>query len=203
MLELLARKQVPVTLFPIGRKVAADPTTVRRAAMDGHLIGNHTYSHPRLTELTRSAQQTEIDRQSAAVDAAGVGTTWHLRPPFGAFDENTRRLGGPVIKWSVNPQDWKGHTAAQIRSTVVGGAFPGAIVVQHDTMPNTVTALPGIIDDLRARGYHFVTVAELLPGLRAGDVAYSRGNVQRAGTAVDPDDGVVDLAPPLLEELTD
>lgn len=203
MLELLAARQVPVTLFTVGRKVAADETTVRRAAMDGHQIGNHTYSHPRLTELTRSAQQAEIDRQKAAVQAAGVDDSWHLRPPFGAFDANTRQLGVPVVKWSVNPQDWKGYSAAQIRSTVVAGAFPGAIVIQHDTMPNTVDALPGIIDDLRARGYHFVTVRELLPGLRAGDVAYSRGDVQRAGTAVDPDDGVVDLAPPLMEGLTD
>lgn len=202
MLDLLADKQVPVTFFQLGLAVDADPGTARRAAMEGHLIANHTNTHPDLRKLTRAQQQTEINRMAVAAGRAGVAAPTTIRPPYGYLNTDTRKLGLPLIKWNVNPKDWQGHPASYISDFVLANAKPGAIVLQHDVVGNTVDAMPAIIDGLRARGYHLVTTDELLGPLKPGDIAYSQHNVDRfnpAGAIQAPsewvDDGVVDLAP--------
>lgn len=202
LLDLLVDRQVPVTFFQVGRAVDADPATARRAAMEGHLIANHTNTHPDLRKLTRAQQQAEINRMAAAAVRAGVAAPTTARPPYGYLNSDTRRLGLPLIKWNVNPKDWQGHSAVYIADFVIANAKPGAIVLQHDVVGNTVDAMPVIIDGLRARGYHLVTTDELLGPLNPGDIAYSQHNVDRfnpAGATQTPskvvDDGVVDLAP--------
>lgn len=202
LLDLLVDRQVPVTFFQVGRRVDLDPATARRAAMEGHLIANHTNTHPDLRTLTRAEQQAEINRMAAAAGRAGVAAPTTMRPPYGYLNSDTRKLGLPLIKWNVNPKDWQGHSAVHIRDFVLTNAKPGAIVLQHDVVGNTVDAMPGIIDGLLARGYHLVTTDELLGPLNPGDIAYSQHNVDRfnPGSTTQEssewvDDGVVDLAP--------
>lgn len=201
LLDHLVDLQVPVTLFMVGQAVDERPAVARRAAMEGHLVANHTWSHPDLRTLTRAGQQLEVDQMAAAARRAGAGTPTSLRPPYGYLDTETRRLGLPLVKWNVNPRDWTGLSTAEIRELVVSRVTPGAIVLQHDVMPNTVEAVPLIVDDLRAQGYHFVTTDELLGPLAPGDVAYSQHSIDRwsgttGATGTDASqDGVVDLAP--------
>jgi peptidoglycan/xylan/chitin deacetylase (PgdA/CDA1 family)/putative cell wall-binding protein len=199
LLDLLAQEQVPVTFFQAGSNVDNRPATARRAAMEGHQVANHTYSHPDLRTLTLAQQQSEVDRMAAAARRAGVAKPAAMRPPFGYFNNDTRRLGLSVIKWNVNPKDWAGGSSAEIRDFVLTNVQPGAIVLQHDTVGNTVDAMPEIIDGLRARGYHFVTTDELLGPLNPGDLAYSQHDIRRwtgsSTQALPTEDGVVDLAP--------
>ncbi|MGD8148834.1 polysaccharide deacetylase family protein [Ornithinimicrobium sp. Y1694] len=184
-LDVFARERVPATFFVIGRKVASRSATVRATFIEGHQIGNHTYEHLRLPTLTLTQQREQLDRTDAALKAIGVHPTARIRPPFLAFDANTRRTGRAVIMADTNPQDWKGGTAAEIRAYIRANVRPGSIIVQHDTLDTTLAAMPGVIADLKAAGYTIVTVDELLPNLRAGDVAYNRTNVIPVGTEID------------------
>ncbi|MGD8201693.1 cell wall-binding repeat-containing protein [Ornithinimicrobium sp. W1679] len=204
VLDTFAQKRVPATFFVVGRKVASDGAITRRTWVEGHEVGNHTYDHPRLPDLTLSGQQAQVDRTDAALRAIGVPTTRTMRPPFLAFDANTRRLGKAVIMVDTNPKDWNGPSTQQIRTFIRDNVRPGSIVIQHDTVANTVAAMPGIVDDLHAMGYTLVTVPQLIPGLDPGDLVYNRTTVHGPGTAVsmlDPvelDDGRV--LPPLVDE---
>lgn len=204
LLDILAEKQVRVTFFHTGNHIDERPATARRGAMEGHLVANHTYSHPDLRTLTRSQQQSEVDRMGAAARRAGVPKPATMRPPYGYLNSDTRQLGLPLVKWNVNPKDWQGHSADYIRDSVLSNVQPGAIVLQHDTVGNTVDAIPEIIDGLRARGYHLVTTDELLGPLNPGDIAYSQHDINRwtqgSTDGASTDDGVVDLAPYRAED---
>ncbi len=82
-----------------------------------------------------------------------------MRPPYGAVSDAMRSyLGKPMVNWSVDPLDWKYRNAATVRANVVGSTTDGAVVLMHDIHASTVDAVAGIIDDLRAQGYEFLTV---------------------------------------------
>ena len=188
LLDTLDARNVPATFFVVGQQADARPLTTRRAHNEGHAVENHTYSHPQLTTLSLAGQQSQVDRADSALSRAGVPRSTQLRPPYGSWNSNTRRLGKPLILWSVDPRDWDGRTASQIRSHVTTYTRSGAIVLMHDSVSATVDAVPGIITDLRARGYTLVLVEDLVPTLRPGDVVYSRSNITRAATSLAPQD---------------
>lgn len=200
-MDAFAEERVPATFFVTGKKLAARGDVTRRTWIEGHEVGSHTFNHVRLTELPRAEQQAEIDRVDAALQEVGVPAPTLLRPPFLAQDLNTRRLGKARIMNDTNPQDWRGVSAQQIRSFIRNNVRSGSIVILHDTMPNTVAASPGILDDMRQAGYTVVTVRELLPDLRPGDLVYNRRTVYplsvdlSASQAVPLDDGR-ELEPP-------
>jgi peptidoglycan-N-acetylglucosamine deacetylase len=204
LLGTFAQKGVPATFYVVGRKVAVDGHVTRRTWVEGHEIGNHTYDHPRLPDLTLAGQQDQIDRTDDALRSLGIPVTRTMRPPFLAFNDNTRRLGKAVIMTDTNPKDWSGPSTEQIRTFVRDNVRAGSIVIQHDTVAASVAAVPGIVDDLHAMGYTVVTVSELVTDLQAGDLVYNRSTVLDASTSVsmlDPvelDDGRV--LPPLYDE---
>lgn len=197
---------VPATFFLIGSNVPGRPAAVRALKAARLPVENHTWSHPQMPRLTLTQQRREVTRTDDALAAAGVARSTLMRPPYGEWNANTRRLGKPVIMWSVDPRDWDGRTTAQIRNHIAANVRSGSIVLMHDRVNATVAAVPGIVADLRARGLTPVTVKQLVPGMRPGDVVYSRTQITRAGSASTeaaptialPDGGhgpVVDAAP--------
>jgi hypothetical protein len=104
--------------------------------------------------------------------------------------------GQPLILWSVDRRDWDGRTSSRIRSHVVANTTSGDIVLMHDRVAATIDAVPGIVSDLRARGFTLVTVETLVPGMEPGDVVHSRGQVQQPTTAAP----TTESAPQLVEE---
>lgn len=221
LLETLAANRVPATFFQVGQMVDRYPQHARRAYVEGHQVANHTWDHTQLTLLGRTGQQLQVDRTDAELGQHGVPETTLLRPPYGSYDVSTRRLGLPLVLWDVDPQDWQGPSARTVHDRVLAGVRPGSIVLQHDLHVNSVDAVPSIVRDLTARGYTFVTVSELVPGLRPGDLVYRRDRIVRAGTAMSPADviplhdgtvlgpvldgaGVPGVAPPIpLRELVE
>ena len=115
-----------------------------------------------------------------------------LRPPYGSWNTNTRLLGKALILWSVDTLDQDGCTAAQIRSLIAANTRSGSIVLMHASVTATVDAVPGIITDLRARGFTLVRVEDLLPNLGPGDVDYNRSQVTRAHTSLDQRQGTLE-----------
>jgi peptidoglycan/xylan/chitin deacetylase (PgdA/CDA1 family) len=195
LIDTLDALDVPATFFVVGSQVVNRPTTTLRLQRNGLPVENQTYSHAQLDLLSLSAQRSEVDRCDDALASVGVARSTLLRPPYGSWNSNTRLLGKPLILWSVDPRDWDGKTASQIRSAVVANTSSGAIVLMHDSVSATVDAVPGIVSDLRARGYTLVTVRTLVPWMEPGDVVYSRGRVLSATTALVPE-----RAPAVLDE---
>lgn len=191
LLDTLAAKRVPATFFVVGQQVDANGGHSRRAHVEGHAVENHTWSHPEMNRLTRAQQQQQVDAVDAELDRWGVAAPRLMRPPYGAYNTDTRNLGFPLIIWDVDPQDWRGYSASYIRNHVVTYTRPGSIVLQHDVHINSVNAVPGIVDDLLARGYTFVTVEELVPDMEPGDLVYRRDHVVPLSVPAEAGDPVV------------
>lgn len=198
LVDTLDTLGVPATFFVTGQMASARPNTVRRSFDHDYQIENHTWDHPQLTTLTLTQQQAQFTSTRNFLSGLGIEPTDMLRPPYGAWNANTRRLGAPLILWSIDTRDWENRNTAQIQANVRNAIHNGAIILQHDTIPESVAAVPGIVSDLRARGYHFVTVEDLVPWAGPGDLVYSRGNVVDASVEAEPEvsDGA-DYLPPV------
>jgi peptidoglycan/xylan/chitin deacetylase (PgdA/CDA1 family) len=166
VLDLLRRYDAHATFFAVGRSVEAEPALARRIVRDGHMLGNHTFSHRDLTTLGASAFFAEVDRAHAAIRrATGLSARW-LRPPYGAVSASVRSLaaarGYRLALWDVDPQDWRRPGAAAIAASVLAHVRPGANVLLHDgggDRSQTVEALGRILPALAARGYRVAALA--------------------------------------------
>lgn len=169
VLAILRREHVPATFFEIGRQAQALGALTRTESRDGDAVGDHTQTHPLLSRLSPAAQQTEILSAAGHIRDAGAGQPLIFRPPYGAFDAATldiaRRAGMLMVLWTVDTKDFSQPGVARIVYTALSGARPGAIVLMHDgggQRSQTVAALPRIIEGLKRRGFHPVTVPRLV-----------------------------------------
>jgi peptidoglycan/xylan/chitin deacetylase (PgdA/CDA1 family) len=177
VLDVLERAHARATFFVIGNQVTDYPEQLRRELRDGDMIGDHTWTHPDMTQLPIATQLGQLQLTLQAVQAATGFTPCLWRAPYGAINAQleylARALGLLSIQWDVDPQDFDAPPAAAIVQRVIHGnpknpdkgVHPGAIVLMHDGGGNrshTVSALPQIIAALRAQGYRFVTIPELL-----------------------------------------
>ena len=182
LLDGLRERGAKGTFFLVGQEIDEARDLVERMRDEGHQIGNHTWSHKRLDELSPDEIAQEIGKTDALLKTvAGEGEYW-LRPPYGFLRPGTENLVGvPVVKWSVDPRDWESRNAPQIIRAVADAAQPGSIVLLHDIYPTSVDAALQLIDALSADGYQFVTVEELLRrnGVTpAPGVSYRSGDLQ-------------------------
>lgn len=163
LLDGLKERNVKATFFLIGANAEANPILVERIVKEGHLIGNHTYSHVQLTTISDEAACAEIDEANAVLSAAVGEVIHYIRPPFGSWQEGLDSLVDmQVVLWSVDPQDWKVKNTARIVEKVLKEVEDGDIILLHDVYQESVEAALQIVDELRARGYEFVRVDELL-----------------------------------------
>ncbi len=176
LLEELDKRNVKVTFFILGCNAESYPETLRQAYLDGHQIGNHTYSHNLLTGRTDSQILEQIQKTEQILnEACGQGTEYLFRPPFGEYSEHMMSLAKcPLICWSVDPLDWKYQDAQRVANKIVSDAYDGAVVLSHDIYSTTVDGVLMAIDRLTEEGYEFVTVNELFRRrgveMRAGKV---------------------------------
>ncbi|WP_157277252.1 polysaccharide deacetylase family protein [Oerskovia sp. Root22] len=166
LLDTLAEKQARATFFLVGRSVQANPHLVRREVAEGHAVGNHTWSHPDLSKLGTDQISQELQSTADAVEAASGVRPTLVRPPYGATSDTVTSVlsqrNEPAILWNVDTEDWKNKDSAMTSERALAGARPGAILLMHDIHASTVSAVPGIVDSLRAAGYTLVTVPDLL-----------------------------------------
>jgi peptidoglycan/xylan/chitin deacetylase (PgdA/CDA1 family) len=170
--SLLARYGVVGTFFQIGRQMTQygeDGALDRRMLADGDMIGDHTWSHPDVAGAGVFARDQIEDAADAIRQATGGFEPCLFRAPYGelspALLTEARSMGFTTIQWNIDPRDWSLPGVGEIEGNVLDNARPGAIVEMHDgggDRSETLAALPDIIDTLRARGYRFVTVTQLL-----------------------------------------
>ncbi|MFF4871785.1 polysaccharide deacetylase family protein [Streptomyces sp. NPDC003444] len=170
LLDILKEKQVPATFFLLGSKhVDRYPKVVKRIADEGHEVANHTWTHRILTDLDAAEVREELERTQDAVEKITGRKPTLMRPPQGRTDDTvsevSRELGLAQILWSITAKDYSTDDSALIRQRVLDQAHGDGIILLHDIYDGTVPAVPPIIDELKRRGFTFVTVPELLaPG---------------------------------------
>ncbi len=163
LLEGLALRETPATFFLVGERIQGCEDLVREMSQGGNQIGIHTYDHVMITDLSRRECDLQVDKTRALLyDILGPGDYW-LRPPYGIVNQKVIQWAdGPLILWSVDPEDWKVKNVDQIVSTVTKQVKDGDIILMHDIYDSSVDAALRIVDELLQQGYCFVTVEQLM-----------------------------------------
>jgi peptidoglycan-N-acetylglucosamine deacetylase len=185
ILDVLAGFAVPAAFFVQGRWAESEPSVARRIAEQGHLVGNHSHHHARMTLLSRGGIDRDVRAAERAIrEATGVDPRPWFRCPFGAGAGSARvidrlaRLGYRDVGWHVDGRDWAGRAADSLAASVAGGVKrhrDGTVVLLHAWPTPTPLALPAVINDVRRQGGVFVRLDELdeLPGRRASPAVAS------------------------------
>lgn len=168
ILDILKEEGVPAAFFCIGRQVRKHPELVERMVREGHLVGNHTDTHPNLLLCGVGATRREIEGGHRAIaEVLGDAPNW-FRPPYGYRSPWTlmqaRRVGESTALWSICPRDWQMPGPSVLVERTLRRVQPGDIVLLHDgggDRSQTVEALPGIIRGLRELGYGLVRLDEI------------------------------------------
>lgn len=147
----------------MGQNISGNEELVLRMQKDGHLIGNHSYRHIQLTKAGEDNVCDAVEQTEKIIENITGCRPKYLRPPYGDWNENLEcRLDLTTVFWSVDSLDWKLQNTKQIVNQVEKKVGNGDIILMHDIFPESITAALEIIDHLKAKGYQFVTVEELL-----------------------------------------
>jgi peptidoglycan/xylan/chitin deacetylase (PgdA/CDA1 family) len=163
ILDILNRQHVPGTFFLIGMHAAQYPDLVQAEGRRGFSVQDHTWTHPFLTSLSPAGVAGEVGRTQGEITQL-TGVAPHcVRPPYGAHNAMTDGViagdGLHVTMWNDDPRDWTGISARGITQRVLSQLQPVTVVELHDRTA-IIDALPGLIDALRERGYHFATICQ-------------------------------------------
>ena len=166
-LRTLRGKHVPATFFDVGLRVAANPQFAAFETGEGHLVLNHSWSHPHLPALSTEQVRPQVLRTEEALRQAGAPMPFKLlRPPYGdvndAVKDELASLGYQYVNWDVLAVDWDvATTSDEIRDTIVRAFRPGLVILMHDGPIDSAAgaadevALPQIIDQAQQSGYCF------------------------------------------------
>ncbi len=168
ILQTLKDNEVSATFFVVGKHVDERPELVRKIMSDGHEVGNHTYTHPRLTQITHGQAKDELEMCEKAVFNATGSHMNLMRPPGMNFDDGllslAQDMGYTTIHWNALAGDYVPVEPEMIVKRVLWQVQPGSVILLHDS-PDTARALPELIRRLKADGYRFVTVTQMLARL--------------------------------------
>ncbi|GLW46468.1 hypothetical protein Stsp02_21300 [Streptomyces sp. NBRC 14336] len=161
VLDTLAEYDVRAMFFVCGEMAALRPDLLERMVEEGHVVGNHTWSHPLLTQLSRRQIRSQMERTSDIVEeSCGERPEW-FRAPYGAWNRAAFQIGAELgmepLAWTVDTLDWQTPGARTIAHRVENGAAPGVVVLSHDAggdRSQSVRALRDYLPDLLDAGYH-------------------------------------------------
>ncbi|AWE53611.1 polysaccharide deacetylase family protein [Streptomyces nigra] len=161
ILDTVRAYDVRATFFVCGEMADYNKDLVARMADEGHVVGNHTWSHPLLTRLGRRRMRAEMERTSDVVEeACGERPAW-FRAPYGAWNRTAFQLGADLgmepLAWTVDTLDWTEPGTRRIVHRVRDGAAPGVVVLSHDAggdRSQSVAALRAYLPELLDAGYH-------------------------------------------------
>ena len=163
VLALLAQYKIPATFCMIGQNVDKHASLVAEVSAAGHLVANHTWTHPNMSHMTAAHITDEIERTNDAITKGGAARPALFRAPGGnwspAVFQVCAKLGLRPLDWSVDPRDWSRPGTDHIVQTVMGHTKTGSIILEHDgggDRSQTVAALQRFLPQLLEAGYHFV-----------------------------------------------
>ena len=174
LLEVLAKHDVKATFFLIGQFVEQRPDIVREVVKAGHVIGNHTFTHPNLIFESSAETRSQLERCTRAIEDVAGQSPRLFRPPFGGRRPGTlgtaRSLGLEPIMWSITSYDWNVPPAERIVTRVSGKIRGGDVILLHDgshhgmggDRAQTVIATDRLLESFHKKGHEFGTIDELM-----------------------------------------
>lgn len=165
LLDGLKERKVRATFFLIGENVekGENEKIVKRMYEEGHLIGNHTYTHCNLSKLETGEAKKELEQTDTVIEKITGKQPAFARAPYGELPVDSEQdLSRMYIGWTVDPLDWMTEDAGAVVKTVVEEINPGDVILLHDCYPSSVQAAIRIVDLLQGKGYEFVTVDHLI-----------------------------------------
>ncbi|MDT2798168.1 polysaccharide deacetylase family protein [Enterococcus lactis] len=177
LLQILKEKNVHATFFVLGENTAQHPEIVKQTAEAGHEIGNHTYDHQDLAVLSAQSITEEVAKTDTGIKKATGKTPTFVRPPYGSITSvGASVIRRPIIEWSVDSEDWKTRNPDLILQKIQATVYDGAIILFYDIYPETIRAVPQVIDYLQEQGYRITTVGDLLGHPTAVENYYGRND---------------------------
>ena len=169
LLEILRNNNIKATFFLSGIWLINYPQLARAIAAEGHEIGNHSYTHPHMPMISMQEVINQVTRTEALIRNITGQDPYLFRPPFGEYTQallnQLASLGYVTIMWTIDSLDWKNPGADAVVARVVDNAEPGAIILMHQSAPDTLQSLQSMIDQLRDQGYEFGTVTQVISPL--------------------------------------
>lgn len=163
LLDGLKKRGVNATFFVTGEHAKLHPDVIRRMQKEGHLIGNHTYSHIQLTKSNREKFKQELIQTNEVLQDITGEEVLYVRPPYGTWDKKLEsELNMFPILWNVDPLDWCTSNASCVAQAVLNNVSENDIILMHDYYKTSVEAALIVVDELQKQGYEFVTVDKLL-----------------------------------------
>ena len=162
LLDGLKERGVKATFFLTGQEIQYSKEVVKRMAKEGHIIGNHTYTHADLKKTNYKKAIKEIEDTNNAIKEITGKKPKYIRPPYGDWDERIfKETDMSIVLWSVDPEDWKDQNASIVARRVIKNTTDGDVILLHDIFKTSVNAAFIIIDKLQSQGYEFVTIDKL------------------------------------------
>lgn len=172
ILSILEEYGIKATFFMIGENVRYYASTAEAVIAAGHEVGNHTYSHHRLRAMNDEGLRWEVEACEDAIGSVAEYRPKFIRPPEGEMSDRMREIMADldyrIVLWDVDTMDWAHTPPAAICQNILDKIEPGGIILMHDFIgydSPTPEALRLVIPALLERGYHFVTVGELIDGV--------------------------------------
>lgn len=163
LLDGLKARGVRASFFVIGEKAEQNPELILRMKKEGHLIGNHTYSHVQLNAISINQACSQVKAANDVIEGIIGQEVIYLRPPYGEWNHKKDCPQDMIaVYWDVDPLDWKRTDTGQIAADILRQVKPGDIILLHDIYETSVQAAFLVIDELHRQGYEFVTVDELM-----------------------------------------
>lgn len=163
LLDGLKKRGVKATFFVTGEHAEKFPDVIKRMYEEGHVIGNHTYSHMQLKSSNREKFREELIRTNEVIKDITGEEVIYVRPPYGTWDKAfEKELNMIPVLWNIDPLDWCSDDAICVAGKVIDKAEENDIILLHDYYESSVTAALEIVDELLEDGFLFVTVDEIL-----------------------------------------
>lgn len=164
LLEIFEKYNIKVTFFLVGKQIDKYPELVQAISAKGHEIGNHTYNHLNLTKLTLPDIHDELYRTHQSLRTTCNREARWFRPAGGNYNDlviqTARSLGYSMALWDVAPLDHMHLSPDILFNKIIADTTDGAVVLLHSGIDTTLMCLPRIIENLRARGFRFMTISE-------------------------------------------
>ena len=166
LLDILDENNVKTTFFLVGDWVKKYPDSVKKIAEKGHDIGNHSSTHPYMTQLSAVKMTKELTDCNNEVKKLTGKCPTLFRPPYGDYNndvvEAVNSLSMYCVQWNIDSLDWKDPSPERIVQNCVNKLEPGSIILLHNGAVNTPKALPGLIEAIKTKGYKIVPISKIL-----------------------------------------
>lgn len=163
LLDGLRERGIHASFFLMGENLEGNEELIRQMKKDGHLIGNHSFCHVKLTEEGAEQVCRDVEKTGDLIEDLTGQYPRYLRPPYGDWNEALEeKLDLETVFWTVDSLDWKLKNTEKIVKRVEKSVKNGDIILMHDIFSTSVESALQLADELQSQGYQFVTVDELM-----------------------------------------